>query len=66
MGSKPIKVTSTCTSLLIQGLIYYHPTKTIGLESPNGGTFSNKYAHGAYVNVANVAQYKSIPKINLT
>jgi hypothetical protein len=42
---EPIEVTSICTSLSIQGLIYCHPTKTVGLESPNGGTFSNKYAH---------------------
>ncbi len=41
-----VETTSTYTSLLIQALIYYHPPKTIDLESPNGGAFSNKYAHG--------------------
>jgi hypothetical protein len=42
---EPIKTTPTCTSSLIQVLICCHPDKTIGLESPNGGTFSNKYAY---------------------
>jgi len=41
-----IKVASTYIDLLIQALIGCHPAKTVGLESPNGGTFSNKYAHG--------------------
>ncbi len=43
---EPTEVTSTNIGWQIQALIYCHPTKTIGLESPNGGTFSNKYAHG--------------------
>jgi hypothetical protein len=40
------KATSTSTNLLIHALIYCHPAKTIGLESPSGEMFSNKYAHG--------------------
>jgi hypothetical protein len=57
------EVTSTYIGLLIQALIYCHPTKTVGLESPNGGTFSNKYAH---VTATNFAQHELIPKINPT
>jgi hypothetical protein len=34
---EPIKVASTYNGLLIQALIYYQPTKTIGQEPPNGG-----------------------------
>ncbi len=40
------EVTSTYINLSVQALICYYPTKTINLESPNGGIFSNKYAHG--------------------
>jgi hypothetical protein len=43
---EPNEATSTCIGLLIQALICYHPAKVVDLESPNGGTFSNKYAHG--------------------
>ncbi len=43
---EPTKATSTCISLPIQALICCHPTKIVGLKSPNGGTSSNKYAHG--------------------
>jgi hypothetical protein len=43
---EPIEATSTLTILPIQALICYHLAKIVGLKSPNGGTFSNKYAHG--------------------
>ncbi len=43
---EPTKATSTYTSLSIQALIYCHLAKTISIEPPDGGTFSNKYAHG--------------------
>jgi hypothetical protein len=43
---EPIETTSTCTGLPTHSLICRHLAKTIGLESLNGGTFSNKYAHG--------------------
>jgi len=42
---EPIEVASTYTGLLIQTLIYCHLAKLISIKSPNGGTFSNKYAH---------------------
>jgi hypothetical protein len=42
----PIEIASTCISLSIQALICCHLAKTIGLKSPLGGTFSNKYVHG--------------------
>jgi hypothetical protein len=47
-------------------MIYGHPTKTVDLESPIVGHFPTNMHMGGYVTVANVAQHKSILKLNFT
>jgi hypothetical protein len=43
---EPTEETLTCINSLIQTLICCHLAKIVGLKSPNGGTFANKYAQG--------------------
>jgi hypothetical protein len=64
---EPIEATSTYIGLPIQPLICCHLAKTIGLESPNGGTFSNKYAHGCICDYCKccTTQINSQNKLNL-
>jgi hypothetical protein len=63
---EPIEAASTYFGSLIHALICCHPTKTIGLKSPNGSHSPTNMHIGAYVTTTNVAQHESIPKINLT